>query len=67
MAVQLDSTAECVVEVPLVDVELFKTSTSADCHCLPFVSNVTHLSLPLLLTTRESRYSHLVTTVTHRS
>lgn len=39
----------------------------ADCHCPPFVSNVTHLSLPLLLTTRESRYSHLVTTVTHRS
>ena len=29
-AVQLDGTAECVVEVPLADVELFRTSTGAE-------------------------------------
>lgn len=29
-AVQLDSTAECVVEVPLADVELFRTSSGAE-------------------------------------
>ncbi|MDE6067335.1 MAG: hypothetical protein K2F89_00070 [Treponemataceae bacterium] len=29
-AVQLDSTAECVVEVPLADVELFRTSSGTE-------------------------------------
>ena len=30
MAVQLDGTAKCVVEVPLADVELFRTSSGAE-------------------------------------
>ena len=30
MAVQLNGTAECVVEVPLADVELFRTSSGAE-------------------------------------
>ena len=29
-AVQLDGKAECVVEVPLADVEMFRTSTGAE-------------------------------------
>lgn len=53
MAVQLDSTAEYVVEVPLVDVELFKTSTSAEWNCPSAVSNIAHFSLLLLLIIRE--------------
>ena len=53
MAVQLDSTAEYVVEVPLVDVELFRTSSGAEWNCPSAVSNIAHFSLLLLLIIRE--------------